>query len=88
MERINLTLMNSITGSFITATSLQQLQNTDEIIENLRPHIVNISPRTYYRKHPEAVQALSSILWGYTAKSCREMLDKFFRKGNNKYFID
>ena len=61
--------------------SPQQLQNTDEIIENLRPHIANISPRTYYRKHPEAVQALSSILWGYTSKGCLEMLDKFFPEG-------
>ena len=58
--------------------SPQQLQNTDEIIESLRPHIANISPRTYYRKRPEAVQALSSILWGYTSKDCLEMLDKFF----------
>jgi hypothetical protein len=59
----------------------QQLQNTDEIIENLRPHIANISTRTYYRKRPEAVQALSSILWGYTSKDCLEMLDKFFPEG-------
>lgn len=58
--------------------SPQQLQNTDEIIEMLRPHIANISLRTYYRKRPEAVQALSSILWGYTSKDCLEMLDKFF----------
>ena len=58
--------------------SPQQLQNTDEIIENLRPHI---SPRTYYRKRPEAVQALSSILWGYTSKGCLEMLDKLFPEG-------
>ena len=61
--------------------SPQQLQNTDEIIENLRPHIANISTRTYYRKRPEAVQALSSILWGYTSKDCLEMLDKFFPEG-------
>lgn len=61
--------------------SPQQLQNTDEIIKNLRPHIANISPRTYYRKRPEAVQALSSILWGYTSKGCLEMLDKFFPEG-------
>lgn len=61
--------------------SPQQLQNTDEIIENLRPHIANISPKTYYRKRPEAVQALSSILWGYTSKGCLEMLDKFFPEG-------
>ena len=60
--------------------SHQQLQNTDEIIESLRPHIANISHRTYYRKRPEAVQALSSILWGYTSKNCLEMLDKFIPK--------
>lgn len=57
--------------------SPQQLQNTDEIIAKLEPHIANISRRTYYRKRPEAVQALSSILWGYTSKDCLEMLDKF-----------
>ena len=61
--------------------SPQQLQNTDEIIEKLRPHIANISPRTFYRKRPEAVQALSSILWGYTSKDCLETLDKFFPEG-------
>lgn len=60
--------------------SPQQLQNTDEIIELLVPHITNISKRTYYRKRPEAVQALSSILWGYTSKDCLEMLNKFFPK--------
>lgn len=63
--------------------SPQQLQNTDEIIESLRPHIANISPRTYYRKRPEAVQALSGILWGYTSKDCLSMLDQFFPPENN-----
>ena len=58
--------------------SPQQLQNTDEIIESLMPYIANISKRTYYRKRPEAVQALSSILWGYTSKDCLETLNKFF----------
>ena len=38
------------------------------------------SKKKYYRKRPEAVQALSSILWGYTSKDCLEMLDKFFPK--------
>lgn len=57
--------------------SPQQLQNTDEIIESLMPHIANISKRTYYRKRPEAVQALSSILWGYSSKDCLEMLNRF-----------
>ena len=32
--------------------SPQQLKNVEEIIENLRPHIRDISFRTYYRKRP------------------------------------
>lgn len=93
IERSNkmLTLLNSAVDilrnkhkhgeHYYSYLSPQQLQNTDEIIENLRPHIANISTRTYYRKRPEAVQALSSILWGYTSKDCLEMLDKFFPTG-------
>jgi hypothetical protein len=57
--------------------SPQQLQNTDDIIEKLRPHIMNISHRTYYRKRPHAVRALSTVLWGYTSKDCLEALDRF-----------
>ena len=63
---------------YYTYLSPQQLQNTDEIIEKLEPHIISISRRTYYRKRPEAVQALSAILWGYTSKECLELLEKFF----------
>lgn len=59
--------------------SPQQLQNTDEIIEKLEPHITNISKRTYYRRRPEAVQALSSILWGYTSKDFLNTLDNFYQ---------
>ena len=38
--------------------SPQQLKNVEEIIENLRPHIRDISFRTYYRKRREAIDAL------------------------------
>ena len=57
--------------------SPQQLQNTDEIIENLRPHIANISPRTYYRKRP-GTQLYSLGL--YLQKMSRNV-DKLFPKG-------
>lgn len=60
--------------------SPQELQNVEEIIEKLRPHIANISQRTYYRKRPEAIGALSSILWGFTSKDNINVLDKFFPK--------
>ena len=63
---------------YYTYLSPQQLRNVDEIIEKLRPYIRDISFRTYYRRRKEAVAALSSILWGYTAKDSAEILDQFF----------
>ena len=50
----------------------------EEIIEKLRPHIRDISFRTYYRRRQEAIEALSSILWGYTSKDSMELLERFF----------
>ena len=58
--------------------SPQQLRNVEEIIEKLCPHIRDISFRTYYRRRREAIDALSSILWGYTSKDSIEILEKFF----------
>ena len=42
----------------------QELQNVEEIIDHFRPHIRDISTRTYHRKRKEAVEVLSSVLWG------------------------
>lgn len=63
---------------YYTFLSPQQLRNVEEIIEKLRPHIRDISFRTYYRKRQEAIEALSSILWGYTSKDSMDILDQFF----------
>lgn len=63
---------------YYTFLSPQQLRNVEEIIEKLRPHIRDISFRTYYRKRQEAIEALSSILWGYTSKDSMEILYQFF----------
>lgn len=63
---------------YYTFLSPQQLRNVEEIIEKLRPHIRDISFRTYYRRRQEAIEALSSILWGYTSKDSMEILDQFF----------
>lgn len=58
--------------------SPQQLRNVEEIVEKLRPHIRDISLRTYYRRRREAIEALSSVLWGYTSKDSLEILEHFF----------
>lgn len=63
---------------YYTYLSPQQLRNVEEIIEQLRPHIRDISFRTYYRRRQEAIDALSSILWGYTSKDCLDVLEQFF----------
>lgn len=62
---------------YFTYLSPQKLQNSDEIIEHLRPHISDISFRTYYRRRKEAVEALSSVLWGYTAQDSLSILKEF-----------
>ena len=59
---------------YYTFLSPQQLDNVSEIIEQLQPHIRDISRATYYRKRELAVDALSSILWGYTSKDCMALL--------------
>ena len=61
--------------SFLSA---QQLRNSDEIVEALRTHVPDISYSTYYRRRQDAVDALSSVLWGYSSKECIEILDSFF----------
>ena len=63
---------------YYTFLSPQELHGTNEIIETLKPHISNISYRTYYRKRHAAIEALSTILWGFTAKETIALLDEFF----------
>lgn len=58
--------------------SPQQYRSAEEIIEQLKPHIRDISYRSYYRKRREAIDALSSILWGYTSKDSESILEHFF----------
>ena len=60
--------------------SPQQFKNADEIVEQLRAHIQDISLRTYYRQRNKAIEALSSILWGYSSKDSLRILNEFFDK--------
>ena len=58
--------------------SPQQYRNVDEIIEMIRPHVSDISERTFFRRRKNAVEALSSILWGYTSRDSLSLLEQFF----------
>lgn len=63
---------------YFTYFSPQQLRNVDEIIAQLHPYIRDISYRTYYRRRKDAVEALSSVLWGYTSQDSMKILEQFF----------
>lgn len=58
--------------------SPQQYKSAEEIIEQLRPYIQDISYRTYFRKRKEAINAFSSILWGYSSQDSLNLLEQFF----------
>lgn len=68
---------------YFTYLSPQQFRNTEEIIEQLHPHIRDISFRTYYRRQKEAIAALSAVLWGYTAQDNLDVLNLFFPSEGN-----
>ncbi len=63
---------------YYTYLSPQQLRNVGEIMEQLRPHISDVSIPTYYRRRQQAVAALSSVLWGYSSQDCLKLLEEFF----------
>lgn len=58
--------------------SPQKYRNAEEIIEQLQPHILDISYQTFYRRRKEAIDALSSILWGYSSRESMNLLEEFF----------
>lgn len=62
---------------YYTYLSPQRLENVNEILEQIKPHIHDISFRTYYRRRKEAVHALSNILWGYTTRDNLKLLEDF-----------
>ena len=53
-----------------------QLRNTDQIVEKMLAHVQGISLRTYFRRKQYAIDVLSSILWGYSSKDSKELLDE------------
>ena len=51
-------------------------ENVEEVIGSLREHFKDMSWDTFYRKRKEAVNCLSTLLWGYTTKDCLEITDR------------
>ena len=63
---------------YYTFLSPQEYESVDELVEQLKPHVHDISKPTYYRIRKKAVDAVSPILWGYSSRECNAILDEFF----------
>lgn len=61
--------------------SPQELGNVEEIIDHIRPYINDISYRTFYRRRQAAIEALSSILWGYTSRDSGSIISCVLPEG-------
>ena len=48
-----------------------------EIMDELQKFGIYVSERTLQRKRQEAIEIVSSILWGYTSRDCLEILNHF-----------
>ena len=53
--------------------SPQQCENAGAILQALESKGISISLRTYYVHRDEAIEVLSSILWGYTSQDCEKI---------------
>lgn len=56
----------------------EQARSIEKSYQMLKPHISDISQRTFFRRRRNAIEALSSILWGYTSQDSLHLLEQFF----------
>ena len=56
----------------------QEPDTINEVLIQLEKHFQPMSIRTYYSRREEAVEVLSSILWGYTSEGCQEITQTLF----------
>lgn len=60
---------------YYTFLSPQELETQEAILDALAQKMPRISKRSYYTYRCEAVDVLSSVLWGYTCRACEEALE-------------
>lgn len=61
---------------YYTYLSPQAYDGWRKILSALEAHFPPMSRRSYYTYRTEAIETLSSVLWGYTSRECAEVLEK------------
>ena len=62
---------------YYTYLSEQEQKNIVDVLEKVGDAIGAVSCKTYYTRRHEAVNCLSTILWGYTSKDCNPIIRSF-----------
>ena len=62
---------------YYTYLSERPCKNVDEIIDRVGEKTEIVSWRTYFKRRRKAIESLSGVLWGYTAKECLPIIDEF-----------
>ena len=62
---------------YYTYMSDKPLNSIEEIIQKLAEKVDYISWKTYFNKRKQAIEILSTILWGFTSKECLPILKDF-----------
>ena len=65
---------------YYTYLSEKPCRAIDEIIDLVGEKTEIISWKTYYQKRKKAIETLSGILWGYTAKDCLPVISNFLKE--------
>ena len=62
---------------YYTYLSERPCKTVDDILNRVGEKTEMMSWRTYFKRRKKAIEVLSGILWGYTAKECLPILDEF-----------
>ena len=62
---------------YYTYLSEKPCKTVDDILNRVSEKTEPMSWRTYFKRRKKAIELLSGILWGYTAKECLPILDEF-----------
>lgn len=62
---------------YYTYLSERPCKSVEEIINKVAEHTEIMSWKTYFKRKNKAIELLSSILWGFTAKDSKDILEEF-----------
>ena len=62
---------------YVSFISPEEKECVEDIVEELAEAGYIMSTKTFFRKKHEAIECLSNILWGYSSKSCIDVVNKF-----------